>query len=588
MSKKKPQAHDLAREEGLQNILTHPLYSSLLSAWHRPVDSKDQSLARDGLAAIDAHGNLHLHPTMRASVQEWEWAIAHVITHLGMEHHKSGHDKTRGKNLVACMEVNKFLEVLKVGKQPDWVDHAPQGTPEMLQRRYDLGGAVPVLGANKSEGDLLPGARNSYGRSVDWEARFAEGLRRSVKAAVAVAGGELSDIRGRTGTKKAWELALSWFVSEYPLLGGVALGLKLVDDPDVCLREHISIAAVSPALGELYVNPKAALSISEWKFVMAHEMLHVGLRHDVRQGGRDHEIFNVACDLVINQWLIDMNVGSVPAGLLYDPSLKGLSAEEVYDKIVVDKRHYQKLMTLRGVGIGDILDRRHRHGENDTVDLDAYYRRALAEGLDVHVRNGRGTLPAGLIEEIRALDAPIIPWDVELSEWFDEHFPILEPVRTYSRPSRRQGSTPDIPRPSRHLPEELTKSRTFAVVLDTSGSMDRALLGKALGTIASYANSRDVQQVRLVFCDAVAYDEGYKSPEDIAQSIKVRGRGGTVLQPGVDLIQDAEDFPPDGPLLIITDGYCERKIEVKRDHAYVIPAGSDLPFTPTGPVFRVS
>jgi len=35
-------------------------------------------------------------------------------------------------------------------------------------------------------------------------------------------------------------------------------------------------------------------------------------------------------------------------------------------------------------------------------------------------------------------------------------------------------------------------ARTFGVVLDTSGSMDRQILGKALGAISSYAQTRDV------------------------------------------------------------------------------------------------
>jgi predicted DNA-binding transcriptional regulator YafY len=61
---------------------------------------------------------------------------------------------------------------------------------------------------------------------------------------------------------------------------------------------------------------------------------------------------------------------------------------------------------------------------------------------------------------------------------------------------------------------------TFGVVLDTSGSMERTVLARALGTIASYATSRDVPAVRVVFCDAAPYDEGYlrrrRSPEGCA------------------------------------------------------------------------
>ena len=99
---------------------------------------------------------------------------------------------------------------------------------------------------------------------------------------------------------------------------------------------------------------------------------------------------------------------------------------------------------------------------------------------------------------------------------------------------------------------------TFGVVVDTSGSMDTRLLGKALGAIASYATARDVPRARVVFCDAAAYDAGYLAVEEIAGRVKVRGRGGTVLQPGVDLLERADDFPTDAPILVITDALLRR------------------------------
>jgi predicted metal-dependent peptidase len=130
------------------------------------------------------------------------------------------------------------------------------------------------------------------------------------------------------------------------------------------------------------------------------------------------------------------------------------------------------------------------------------------------------------------------------------------------------------------------EGRTFGVVLDTSGSMDRHLLAKALGAIAGYAISRDVPAVRVIFCDAAAHDAGYLAPEAIAGQVKVRGRGGTVLQPGIDLLESTPDFPVTSPLLVITDGWCDR-VRVRRDHAFLLPEGRTLPFAPRGPVFRI-
>jgi hypothetical protein len=79
---------------------------------------------------------------------------------------------------------------------------------------------------------------------------------------------------------------------------------------------------------------------------------------------------------------------------------------------------------------------------------------------------------------------------------------------------------------------------------------------------------------------------GYVFPEVIAERVRGRGRGGTVLKPGIDLLERAKDFPKDGPLLIITDGECDR-LQIRREHAFLLPQGRHLPFVPTGRVFRI-
>ena len=89
----------------------------------------------------------------------------------------------------------------------------------------------------------------------------------------------------------------------------------------------------------------------------------------------------------------------------------------------------------------------------------------------------------------------------------------------------------------------------------------------------------------MVFCDAAPYDQGYMEAAGIAGSVQVRGRGGTVLQPGVELLDHAPDFPKEAPLLVITDGACDRLNLHGRDHAFLLPRGRSLPFPPKGPIF---
>lgn len=67
----------------------------------------------------------------------------------------------------------------------------------------------------------------------------------------------------------------------------------------------------------------------------------------------------------------------------------------------------------------------------------------------------------------------------------------------------------------------------------------------------------------------------------------MRDRGGAVLQPGIDLLQNARDFPADGPILVITDGACDT-LAIRRYHAYLVPEGRQLPFRPVGEVFYLN
>ncbi|MET8332467.1 hypothetical protein ABZV14_22560 [Streptosporangium canum] len=42
-----------------------------------------------------------------------------------------------------------------------------------------------------------------------------------------------------------------------------------------------------------------------------------------------------------------------------------------------------------------------------------------------------------------------------MARWFEEHVPTVEKRRSYARASRRQASSPDIPRPGWVRPEEV-------------------------------------------------------------------------------------------------------------------------------------
>jgi predicted metal-dependent peptidase len=583
-------------EAGCQIVWGSPLLSPMWS--HAHVQRRENtSCPADGWAVVTSDGIIDVHPTRRGDPAEWAYVLAHCLLHLGFGHFDM-RLHSREWNDACDWFLSGFQQQLGIGRPPPdmqtWV--RPPGANEEAIYTALTAGRAPAdwhgCGAAGATPDMVPKPRGEGSlRPGFFQELFAQGLADAVAQAVVTASGQDSSTGGYARANSPGERARSWFMSAYPLLGALAASFKLIEDRAICDRMEIAIAAVDAQARELYLNPAANLSEDELRFVMAHELLHVGLRHDIRRQGRDPFLWNCSCDYVINAWLVEMKVGAMPkVGALYDPALKDESAESIYNRIATDLRRYRRLATMRGVGMSDVLERRGPEwwASGEGMKLDDFYRSALAQGLSYHEAQGRGYLPAGLIEEIQALAQPPISWDVQLARWFDRYFPPLELRRSYARPSRRQSSAPDIPLPRWVPPDDWESGRTFGVILDTSGSMDRSLLAKALGSIASYAISRDVPAVRVVFCDAVTYDQGYMRAEDIAGEVRVRGRGGTILQPGVDLLERADDFPKDGPILLITDGFCDKlAFDPRRPHAFLLPQGHSLPFSPKGEQFYI-
>lgn len=620
MANKKSQSKLTPNEQNLQNGIALHNQNSLFAQLKSSISiSNKQYMGKNTAAFVFSNGNIYLNKDCPLSPAQWAYTIAHCELHLAFGHFDAdkmpGFEKINpdGSSIwkIACNKalwnaacdiyITKFLYDIKFGSplcsNPI---HSFPGSLTDERKIYDYLVNTGYSETNQIYGTASPVTMDMYGLDFpltydetkneqnEYVLCFAYALAHSVSHVVSEAGGH-STLTGRSYTKS--EKAAQWFMNHYPLLGGLASAFRIIEDYSYCTKYEISVAAVDVISSEIYVNPAAGLNDEELKFVLAHEYLHAGLQHHERCQGRDPYLWNIACDYVINGWLYQMQIGEIPKrGLLYDETLSNISAENLYDRILHDLRKFSKLNTFRGYGKGDIMtDGSYSPFKNKgATSLDEFYRNALQNGLEYQQQTKRGYIPAGLIEEIRALAMPPIPWDVQLAKWFDYYFAPLEKRRSYARPSRRQGSTPDIPRPSYIHADIPENGRTFGVVVDTSGSVSAKMLGYALGAIASYAAAKDVPFARVVFCDADAYDAGYLAPEDIAGRVLVKGRGGTILQPGVTLLESASDFPKNGPILIITDGDIENHMTIKHEHAFLIPKGKHLPFRPKGKVFYFS
>jgi hypothetical protein len=102
----------------------------------------------------------------------------------------------------------------------------------------------------------------------------------------------------------------------------------------------------------------------------------------------------------------------------------------------------------------------------------------------------------------------------------------------------------------------------------------------------SWTNSTRRHTIQKAFYSLIL-DE----PANLLDRFTLRGRGGTVLQPGFDRLRDLAhrgELPAHGPVLVVTDGWCEDKLETRMDHAYLLADGRRLPFIPRGEVFYMT
>ena len=378
-----------------------------------------RNMGKHTYATITSDGILHVNETLELSPEQWAYVIAHHLLHLAFGHFDAEkmpgyYIDQAGKqvwktdfipqlwNMACDIYVDRFLQDIKFGQSIH--DNTETIIPSGFENEVQIYNYLlehGISGESNAFGTAAIGAMDliglehpiTYDKAKQQSNRFTNifryALARSVRNAVQKAAGESSlSYRASTPATQAAE----WFVNHYPLLGGLASHFRIIEDIDYCHQHDIQIAAIDVTLGELYINPAAPLTPEEMKFVIAHEYLHAGLMHHERCNGRDHYLWNVACDFVINNWLHELQIGVMPKdGLLYDESLRGMSAESIYDLMLSDMKKYAKLDTFRGYHQGDILSSSPSRTK-DGVTLDDFCRSALQQGLEYHISSGRGLL----------------------------------------------------------------------------------------------------------------------------------------------------------------------------------------------------
>ena len=122
---------------------------------------------------------------------------------------------------------------------------------------------------------------------------------------------------------------------KYPFFGSVVASVDYKENKDI---------STADTDGEtIYYNPEylEGLSVEEQTFIFAHEVCHIAFNHILRSEGKNPELWSIATDGVINQFLKRDGLKIAPGGVDMAEAIN-YDAEQLYEKLLQEKQQRQQ------------------------------------------------------------------------------------------------------------------------------------------------------------------------------------------------------------------------------------------------------
>lgn len=349
------------------------------------------------------------------------------------------------------------------------------------------------------------------------------------------------------------EEAVVELIREKPVFGFIITRMRRVMAPHTC--PTMGVRPTVDRYVQLVWNPwfVEKLTKDQLVAVLEHEVMHIINEHPMRRGGRQHFVWNIACDMAINQYIEGLPDDCIKL-------LEGLEPEREAEYYYNQQDVQDLAEKIEGKGglceNGEAM--RGDHSGWDSMDGDVAAQekvRQLVKGaVEDAKRQGRGSMPGWMEEMIERIIAPPIKWTILLRGGITQEV-TAQPEDTFRRPHRRRmyesgGRLHDIyPGFKRKPQSELT------CAIDTSASMGAEELGEVLNEL-NYLSRAGYYPIELIHCDTqITAIEKYTGKNNII----CHGRGGTCFLPVLEYLRDdkpvKEGFKP--TLIYFTDGYGE-------------------------------
>ena len=301
------------------------------------------------------------------------------------------------------------------------------------------------------------------------------------------------------------------------------------------------------------------LSDFEFKVLVLHELLHCILLHCTRSKGKVHELYNIACDIVVNSYIHEIWPIEEIAGYPFDHTYLGkegkhYTADEIYEGLMkicdlselpIDRHDVWEIVCKDTNNLEKDMDRKVK-GSFDTTNT---------EGMSIGIRK--------LLEERYK---PKIHWQDELHEFLSGEIN-KEDYSFSHRDTRFYNSSYVIP--SLYDEEDYNVLNEIYIAVDVSASISDEEYKEYMDEINYLCEILHVRGYYSFFDTQITEPEEFNR-ENLIDFENKKGYGGTSFQIIFDLAQEYFKNKNLKAILIFTDGYAPIPNEIDIPVVWII------------------
>lgn len=316
-------------------------------------------------------------------------------------------------------------------------------------------------------------------------------------------------------------------IIEQPYFGSVASTLKPVLNEDI--KTFLSTAK-NFEYNDDYIN---RLSDEELAFILTNSAMHQVFLHESRIDSRMQWLWVLATDYAINCLLVNNGL-ELPEHVNYDERFDDMSAEAIYAALeneIDDDKHSPEQ-------VSQIKFEEHQEQEIDNNQSIQDMHEQL-----INKAKLQGDLPLGIEILVPNLFEGKISWEDELYNVIEQSIRFDYRLLPANKRYISQGIA---------LPALSGSKAKIVIAIDSSGSIDGALLSQFLAEVESIMNTYENFEIDLLVADAKVHEHHILYPGD-ELSYTLKGGGGTNFENTFIYIN--ENIDEVNLLLYFTDGF---------------------------------